>query len=390
VSSYHSCQLYSPEGVFIESINDFISLDCTLAEMQVGALVLVIPGSTHDAAQIPRGARMVYYRASDTALGAGRYRLIGQTTWLVARRERLVNRKYEQLIRLTCLHPNALLNSRIIPYDEGTAEADKTGAADDIIKAYTRENFLTATDTARNLAASRFVVEDDVSAAPSVAKAASYRTVLPTLQEIAASASAAGTYTGFEMYCPTEIGAYRLRTYIGQRGVDRSATSTNPLVLSLTNGALNTVELDEDWTEMVSAVYAGGSGKKDERLVSAPALDAALIAETPYGRIEWFQSVSASDDTLVLDDEAARVLREKRPRKVFTGDVSDSEYATFGEEYDWGDRVIGEYVDLRIGRVIQHDCRVDPVRITVERRENEETGMFDETETLDIRLRSET
>jgi hypothetical protein len=387
--SNNYCALYSPDGVHLGPINEFIYLDCTLAEMQVGALVLVVPGVGRDAAQIPIGSRVAYYRAPVAGLGNGIYRLVGQTTWIVMRRQRLVNNNYEQLIRLTCLHPNVLLSSRVIAYDEATAEADKTAAADDMIKAYVRENFLTATDSARNLAAARFAVEADTGDAPSIMKAASYRTVLPTLQEIAAAAATAGTYTGFEMYSPTETGAFTLRTYTGQRGTDRSSTGVNPLVLTLTRGSLNSVELDEDYTEMISAVYAGGSGKKDERIVSSPALDTSLIATFPYGRFEWFQSVSAVDDTAVLDDEAARVLREKRPRVLFTGDVRDTEYATFGEEYDWGDRVIGEYTDLRVAAVSQYDCRVDPVRITIERQENQETGMFDETETLDIRLRGE-
>lgn len=383
------CALYSPEGVYIEPINDFVYLDCTLSEMQAGALVLVIPGVGRDAAQIPIGARIAYYRAPAAGLGNGVFRLVGQTTWIVMRRQRAVNRNYEQMIRITALHPNVLLSSRVIAYDEGTAEADKTGAADNIIKAYVRENFLTATDTARNLAAARFAVEADATAAPPVMKQASYRTVLTTCQEIAAAAATAGTYTGFEMFSPTETGAFTLRTYTGQRGTDRSSTGNNPLVLTLTRGSLNSVELDEDYTEMVSAVYAGGSGKKDERQVSSPALDTALISLFPYGRFEWFQSVSAVDDTAVLDDEAARVLREKRPRTIFTGDVKDTEYATFGEEYDWGDRVIGEYTDLRVATVSQYDCRVDPVRITIERKENEETGVLEELETLDVRLRGE-
>lgn len=389
MSTSNYCALYSPTGTYLESINDFVYLDCALSEMQVGTLVLVVPGISHDATKIVRGSRIAYYRAPDATLGGGRFRLVGNTTWLVARRQRMVNRNYEQLIRITAVHPNVLLAARVVAYDEESAEADKTDLADDMIKAYVRENFLTATDATRNWAAAHFAVEADVGAAPSIAKAASYRTVLTVCQEIAAAATQAGTYTGFEVFSPTETGAYTLRTYTGQRGTDRSSTGNAPLILALTKGSLNSVELDEDWTELVTAVYAGGSGKKSERLVSSPALDSALIAESPYGRVEWFQNASGVDDTAVLDDEAARTLREKRPRTLFTGDVVDTEYATFGDEYDWGDRVIGEYTDLRVAHVTQFDCRVDPVRITVERSEDQETGLFTETETLDVRLRGE-
>lgn len=389
MSSAHYCALYSPTGVYLESVNDFVRLECTLSEMQVGALVLDIPGIGHDATAFVRGARIAYYRASDSTLGQGRYRLVGNTTWLIARRQRAVNRNYEQMIRITALHPNVLLAARVIAYDEGSAEADKTDLADDMIKAYVRENFVSATDATRNWASTLFAVEADVGAAPSIVKQASYRTVLTTCQEIAAAAATAGTYTGFEVFSPTETGAYTLRTYTGQRGTDRSSTGNAPLILALTKGSLNSVELDEDWAEIATAVYAGGSGKKSERLVSSPALDAALIAESPYGRIEWFQNASGVDDTAALNDEAARGLRERRPRTLFTGDVVDTEYATFGEEYDWGDKVIGEYTDLRVAHVTQFDCRVDPVRIMVERSTDQETGQFIETETLDVRLRGE-
>lgn len=381
--------LYSPDGVYLEPVNDFIALDCTLTEMQIGQLVLVVSGTIHDATKFVRGGRIAYYRTPSASLGGGIWRLVGDTTWLIARRQRIVNPFYQQLIRITCVHPNALLAARVVAYDEESAEADKTDLADDMIKAYVRENFTAATDATRNWAASRFTVAADVGAAPSVKKAASYRTVLTVCQEIAAAATQAGTYTGFEVTSPTETGPFTLRTYIGQRGVDHSSTSSTPVVLGLGSGSMNSVELDEDWSQLVSAVYAGGSGKKDERLVSAPALDAALIAQSPYGRVEWFQSISGIDDTTVLDDEAARILRERRPRTVFTGDVVDSAEATFGGEYDWGDRAIGEYTDLRVAQVVQFDCRVDPVRITVERSENEETGVREERETLDIRLRGE-
>lgn len=388
VSYANYCALYSPDGAYLEPINDFLELDCTLVEMQIGVLVLTFPGIAHDATKFVRGGRIAYYRAPTASLGGGVFRLVGQTMWRIVRRERKVNSRYEQLIRITAVHPNALLAHRVVAYDEASAEADKTDFADDMIKAYVRENFLTATDTDRNLTAARFAVETDVGAAPSVTKTGSYRTVLTLCQEIAASATQAGTYTGFEVFSPTETGAFTLRTYTGQRGVDRSSTGTNQLVLALTKGSLNTVELDEDWSQLASFVYAGGSGKKDERLTGT-AGDTALIEGDPYGRIEWFQSASNADAQAAVDDEAARVLREKRPRVVFTGDVVDTEYATFGDEYDWGDRVIGEYTDLRVAHVQQYDCRVDPVRITVKRSENEETGLFEEHETLDIRLRGE-
>lgn len=383
----HYLNIYSPDGIYLDSLNDFTVLECTLAELNIGTLTIILP-ATHDPTIYRRDGRIAYYRAPSASLSSGAYRLVGGTTWLLAHVTRKLDRELNERVRLVCVHPNALLMRRVVAYDEGTSQADKTAAADNMIKAYVRENFVSATDTARNWSSSLFSVEADVGAAPSVSKAASYRTVLPTLQEIAAAAAAAGTYTGFEV-TGGETGAYVLRTYIGQRGADRSSTNNQPLVLSVGYGSMNEVELDDNWMDMASFVYAGGSGKGDERPVR-PASDAALIAQSPYGRIEWFQNAAQTDDATTLDSEAARALHERRPRQLFTGDIADTEYATFGEEYDWGDRVVGEYAPSRgFGFVRQFDCRVNPVRIRVERTENTETGMLQETETLDIRLRSE-
>ncbi len=391
----HLLTLWSPDGTqFLDDLSDFTTLECVLSEGNIGTLVLTLP-PTHNYTNFRRDARIAYYRSPAAALTGGqpRLRLVGGTTFLLAGRKRaidLVNHK--ETTSLIAVHPNHLLTRRVIAYDEGSAEADKSAAADNVIKAYVRENFTTATDTARNWASTLFTVDADLGAAPTVAKAASYRTVLNTCQEVAAAASGGGTYTNFEVI-GAERGAFRLRTYTEQRGANRSSTSGKPLVISVAMGEFNGVELEENWMEIATAVYAGGSGRQDERLTTFVS-DTALINESSFGWFEWFQSAGGTSDAGVLADEALRALREHRPRVVFSSAVKDTEFATFMEEYDWGDRVIGEYArpdpqGTGFVDVQQFDCRVDPVRIRVERSENPETGQQTEAETLDIRLRSE-
>lgn len=395
--SLHILTLCTPQGDRLDYLSDFITLDCVLSEGNIGTLTLELP-PTHKYDFFQRDARIAYYRAPPNDLSAGQFRLVGNTLWLLTGRARQIVRDgsgWRETIAIKAVHPNHLLARRVVAYDEGTTNADKTAAADDMIKAYVRENFTAASDTTRNWAATLFAVDADLVAAPSVQKAASYRTVLTVCQELAAAAATAGTYTNFEIYCPTpENGALRLRTYTGQRGENRSSSSGQPLVLSLAGGGFDSVRLEEDWTDMASVVYAGGSGRLDERLVPTAVRDTDLINGSPYGRIEWFQTASG-DDVFVLTDEGRRALRERRPRQLFTASVRDTEVATFGEEFDWGDRVIGQYErpDSQTGvftDIQQFDCRVDPVRIHVERSEDPETGKQRETETLDIRLRSET
>lgn len=385
---------YSPTGQWLDSLNDWTRIECALSEMQIGTLIIDMP-PTHNPAFYQRDGRIAYRRNITPYQFTARMRLVGNTTWTIARRQLIVNRDQSQSVRITCVHPNALLARRVVAYNEASAEAKKTALADNMIKAIARENFTAATDTDRNWSSAFFAVEADAGASVSIDKEFSYRTVLQVCQEIAAAGTSGGIYTGFEVYSPQETGPYTLRTYTGQRGTNRSAGSGQPLTLGVAYGSLGDTELDENWMEMASFVYAGGSGKKSERVVQ-PASDTALIDATPYGRIEWFQNVTQTTDTAVLDSEAARALRERRPRLLFTGAVLETDYATFMDEYDWGDRVVGEFSVPDTSswsmtwRVVQSfDCRVDPVKITAERTEDMETGEITETETLDIRLRSE-
>jgi hypothetical protein len=384
--------LWSPGGAqFLDFLDDFTTLECVLSEGNIGTLVLTLP-STHNYTFYRRDARVAFYRAPTAALSTGqpRLRLVGNTVWLLAGRKRTISSGKES-VTLICVHPNQLLSRRIVQYSEGSAQADKSAAADDEIKAYVRENFTAATDTTRNWSSSLFTVDANTTAAPAVDKAASERTILNVCQELAAAASALGTYTNFEVI-GTETGPFHLRTYTGQRGADRSSTSGQTLVLSAASGAFDTVEIEENWIDMASYVYGGGAGKGDERIITA-AWDTDLINGSPYGLIEYFQN-SGSDDPAVVTDDANKALRERRPRIVFTGSVNDTAAATFMEEYDWGDRVVGEYTrpdpqGQGFTDVQQFDCRVDPVRIQVRRTEDPETGEQKEQETLDIRLRHE-
>jgi hypothetical protein len=388
----HGLSIYTPDGsTRLDDLNDFVSLECVLSEMQVGTLKIIVP-ATHNDTFFRRDARIAYYRTVGTGFG-GLPRLVGDTAWVLAGRKRAIDRNNQEVVALTCAHPNHLLTRRVIAYAEKSAQADKSAtAADDMIKAYVSENFVSATDTARNWAAARFGIESNLTAAPTVSKTASYRTVLTTCQEIAAMSAAAGTYLGFEVYSPTESGAFQLRTYTGQRGTDRSSGSNQPLILSIRAGSFSEIELDEQWMNIATFVYAGGTGQQDERMVGT-AEDTALSGETPYGRAEWFQNAAQGDTAAVLNDAATHALRDHRPREMFTGAVVDTDRIVFMRDYNWGDRVVGEYArpDPYIGwiDVRQFDCRVDPVRIRVDRRANRATGITTETETLDIRLRSE-
>lgn len=391
-AAQHVLYLYTPGGTLLGQLGDFIKVDCVLAENAIGAIEVTLP-MLYDDSFFQRDARLAFFRqpASDALRLVPR--LVGNTVFLLVRRRKrqLQDGTWQQVI--TFVHPNHLLSRRIIPYNEGTSQALKTDLADDLIKAVIRENFTAATVTTRNWASSIFTVDVDTGGGATVRIEMSYRAVLETIQEVAAQSMTEGTYTGFEV-SGRETGAMTFRTYTGQRGVDRSSTSGQPLIISAVDGSLTEVELDEDYTNAPSFIYALGQGALDERAVGTWE-NTTLTASSPWGRFELATNQSQTETTLMLEGVAKRRLWELRPRKTMTCRIVDTEQATFGEEYDWGDKIVAQfYTPFVFGTASgpffdQRDARVDPVRITVDRVEDQETGEVSYVENLDIRLRSD-
>lgn len=389
MSSLHTIDLADPRGAFVTSLNDFTHLECTLSEKEIGSLVLMLPPSYPDNL-FQRDCQITYIRTAMSSQGQARaFTLMGDAPFLVQRKRHIITPEGDRQLIIHAAHPLHLIGRRVIAYDEATTETDKTGTADDLAKAIVRENFTAATDTARNWSSSIFSVAADVSLSRTVRIECSYRDVLDAIRELCAQAFTEGTYTGCTVFY--DGGAFIFRTYINQKGTDRSSTSTAPLVLSTQNGALTGAEIDEDWTNAVSFVYAGGMGTLDERQVGTWE-DTALTAESPYGRYEEFVNQTQTEVTLMLEGVAKRRLYEMRPRRTFTATVHDTEKIAFGANYGWGDLVVGEMGDVQItasvSSIVQFDCRVDPVRVVVDRTTDVETGKQIETETLDVKLRS--
>lgn len=391
-STQHNLFLFSPAGQFLTTLDSPEKIDCVLNENNIGVLEVTLPLSGDDSFFV-RDARLAYYRTPVFSGNTIIPRLVGGSAFLIARSRKVAQEDGTWRRVVTALHPNCLLDRRVVAYNEGTSQASKTAGADNLMKAIVRENFTAATDTARNWSSSIFTVEADAGASTvAVQIECSYRNVLQTLQEVCAQAAMSSEYTGFEVSTPVENGPYTFRTYIGQRGVDRGSTSGAPLILGNNYGSIGAIEFDEDWSNVASFIYAGGQGALDERIVATDS-DATLIAASPYGRTEIFASQSQTEQTLMLEGVAARRLYELRPRQVFAGVAIDTDAATFGDEFDWGDLVVGEFaVPIASGygtgvRYTRVDCRVNPVHISVSRTENQETGVVSYAETLEIHLR---
>lgn len=260
-------------------------------------------------------------------------------------------------------HATGIMARRRIAYAAGSSYATKAAAAaDNQIKAFWNENAGSSISSAdrdgveTQADISTYVTaQANLSTGASVGKAAARRNLLTVAQELAEASTTAGTYMTFEIIAPSEA-TLELRTYTTQRGVDRRASSANPVILREQAGVLENAELTIDWHDEKTFVIAGGQGEGTARLI-ATALDTTRMAVSPFGRIEDFADMSNVNDSTLLQDDADAGLRYGRPIISFTGDLIETPALTRGIQFDLGDMLTAEDPQTRQ----QYDVRLDMV-----------------------------
>jgi hypothetical protein len=265
---------------------------------------------------------------------------------------------------------NGLLRRRVVAALSTTAQADKSGPGDDIIKAFVRENMgALCADATRDLSAHGLSVDEDLGLAPTVTIAASYWVLLDALLDIVADSCYQGTQLYFDMV-PLSAAQMRFQTFIGQRGADRSWPNGNPpLVFGLEFGNLGQPKLDHDYSEEWNYVYSLGKGENMHRSHAGWG-DEPRMAASVYNRVEHVHE-SQQTQTANLLNIAHRVAYVGRPLISFVGVIQDSDSSRYGRDWRFGDRVTATYH----GR--QFDALIASVRVgrTSEAEEILEVGL---------------
>lgn len=349
----YALRVYDAAGGYLASLDVVARLELAQPANDVGVLVVSLP-ILYPLDLFQKDGRIVVDR---TVRG-----VTLPTTWLVRKPDRSLTESGEQRIGVTAFDPRDLLRRRVVPV---ASQATKTGPADDLMKAIVREQFVSASDTARNLG-SLFSVASDTSDAPSITIEFANRVVLDVLRDIAAASAAAGTYLAFDV---VPIGSsFEFRTYTDVWGVDRRSS----VMLSAEMGTLANVSVSNDWTDEVTAVYGAGRGEGAAAL-TAVATDNARIALSPFGRIERYTSASNATTAAALQAAVTAELQAGRPREQFTARLVEQPDTCYGVDLSLGDLVTAEHEGTR------YDCRVEPVRIVLDE---------DGSETVDIQLRN--
>lgn len=296
-----------------------------------------------------KDARLVIWRQPEGALNriafAGKVR--GWKLKRVGRSLRLILRAVDY---------NDELLTRIVAYYAGSSQSAKSDYADDLMKAIVRENLGASAPAARNISTTGFYVEADTSLGTSLEKGMAWENVLDTLKEIS-QASYRTPATGITFgVVPLGKGVDReFVTRVGQWGADQRGR----VMFSEANGNLINPEIEEDATNEITYVYAGGQGQGADRLV-AEEDDATRIAESPLNRREAFFDGGNYETENALTAVAQGKLENGRPVLRVDFELQDTNQIIYGRDWDVGDLTTVQVFSW------QYDCHVAAVEVSVQ------------------------
>lgn len=351
----HQLYLYNPVGDLLTILPDgqFAALTYGLKENEPGILELTLP-STFDTSLLMVDGIIEIYRS----IGGGPMSLEGNTAWFIRKPAWLSDKDGVEFINVRAHSALDIAGRRIVAYYAGTSYTEKvTIKWDNLLREIMRENYGSlATDAARNLSP-WFTIETDRSEGTVVTRSAAWREVLKVLQDIVAEVKNGGTYASFDVV-RTAPATFEFRVFLGARGMDHSATSTAPVIVSREHHNLSQPNLEFDWEGEHNFIYGLGQGQNSNRILQT-AQDDARIKISPFNRQEFNRDARQTETAGSVLAEAVTALEEFRPKVTFTGFITQTEGSLYGVHWAWGDIVTAEYK----GR--SFDCHLEAVTVSI-------------------------
>ena len=296
-------------------------------------------------------------------------KMVGEAPFLIQEFDVTESAEGREDIRILAYSASVIADWPIVAYNAQSSQAAKTDNGDDMIKAIWAENAgADATDTDRNVSA--YVTDEaDLGAGASLTKNFSRKVVGDVFRSICEASANDGTRLYYDIVLPTpgdlSNRKLELRTYTGQRGINRGLGEANELIFSLDRLNLSRVSVRRSYADVVNYAYGLGQGVEDARNVQT-ASDTTRINESIWGRIkEGARSATHSNTDAGVTAEAKALLRQKRPRLEVDADVQQVPNSRLGVHYDHGDYVVVE------ARGQRYECILSPLQISYTRNGEE-------------------
>jgi hypothetical protein len=329
--NFYQIVLKDANGVQLcPKIDNYVSLEYTRSANNIGACKLVMSDSdiiktVNSWDKFKIDGRLEIWKS----LNGGPMYLDGESFYLIRKVERNLSAQGEQTMTFTGQDTVSLLGRRTTNVNPLNATVNITVAdyADDVLKDLFK-NYLGSSAGAGFDLSAYIAQQIDLSHAAQITKQFNGRSVLQTMQEICQASANLGIYLAFDIV--SDGSAMEFRTYTGQRGKDRRASTGNALLIGPEVGNVLSCHFEDDHTDEATYLVNGSQ--------------AAIETEgregiSPFGRIMKMMSSSASGSTAQLLKDAQAQLRFNRSKKVFTAEMIQTEGCLYGKHYNYGDYI---------------------------------------------------
>lgn len=339
----------NPGGHFVSEY-PILSARVALALNSPGAATIIIDGDLPPHV-FPDGTQVEVWRNIN-----GYEHLLGETRFILNESSYIWEGKPRW--ELNCEGATSLLGRRIVGYKRETTYSDKipangnTAPADDLMKAFVRENMGSlVTDSTRDLRP-YLNVEVDKSEGVTVEIQAAFRNVLTIVKELADNSANQGTPIYFDVR-PAGENLVFITTpdYLGTDLSEKVFFSTDI-------GNIQNARLKYKYNEEINMVYVGGIDQGALRLIVE--VVGTRATSSIFARRESFLDARDLDVPAVLTSMGRSLIQSSAPKVEVEAETIDTSTVVFGRDYKFGDKVTAKVGDITV------DCLVSPVDITYE------------------------
>jgi hypothetical protein len=363
----------NPKGERIEPILDAISFAYVLTDSGTGYFTMAIHrGEQTYARARPEYRVHVYRQPEDGALDLEMIYVLSQFDFDIT------ETGYETLT-MGGSDLNVLLKRRIAAYraESATVTFSSTNA-DEVAKTAVDYNLGSNADSGshdgRDLTDVGFAIEATATRGGNIDYSFAWINILTVMQGVQQRARANGTELWFGIEPLTDT-SFEFRTWMGQRGSDRTLSGGSTIIVSLANGNLLDPSLALDFDAERNYVFAGGQGQDTaltqnriiEESEDEDATGRALIA-----RSETFYNASRYDSAKGVQEAADSELINRRAVAEFTGAILDTPQTPYGGlGWKLGDQVTVDFAGY------QFDARIRAVSVSVSGQDEKVEGRLE-------------
>lgn len=309
-------------------------LEWVVAENEVGALTLRIP-QRFVINEIQPYRQLILERD----IGGG-YEIVENRRWFVMDWAHYTDSNGADLTEIIAHDQLEILNGYVVAYPEDTSYSKKTDNYDDICKLVVTENIASPTDTTR--AINSITVATGTGSTGSDTFEISYQNLLDICKRCANASWEEGVYLVFDLV-NTGPGAFQMRTWTTQRGVDHTMDGDDPRLIVLTEG-----RVEARFSDSANVVIAGKPYKT---------ADNPRWRGSRFSRREVYVSAQSDDEDAVQAEARAELMR-RRPRVIITGKITETNGMRYGIDYRWGDLITAQY------KTVSMDAHISAVGAT--------------------------